>query len=100
MTHEMRRKDRAISSEEAMELLVRGEYGVLSLCDQDGQPYGVPLSYCVIDDGIYFHAATEGRKLDCIAENSKVSFAVVGCTKFCRRSSLPAMRASLSQAGQ
>lgn len=81
MTHEMRRKDRAINSEEAMELLVRGEYGVLSTCDQDGQPYGIPLSYCVIAGGIYFHAATAGRKLDCIAENSRVSFIVVGSTE-------------------
>lgn len=81
MTNEMRRKERAISSEEAMELLEHGEYGILSLCGTGGHPYGVPLSYCMIDNAIFFHSAREGRKIDCLAENSSVSFTVVGSTE-------------------
>lgn len=81
MRHELRRKDRGIAESEARELLERGEYGILSTCDSDGQPYGIPLSYCVIDNAIYFHSALEGHKLENIAANSKVSFCVVGKTE-------------------
>ena len=41
----LRRKDRGISHQEAVELLDKVEYGVLSTVDKNGQPYGVPLSY-------------------------------------------------------
>lgn len=81
MHHELRRKERAVAESEARELLERGEYGVLSTCDQDGQPYGFPLSYCVIDNAIYFHCAVAGHKLENISANGKVSFCVVGKTE-------------------
>ncbi len=76
----MRRKDRATSHDEALELLKNAEYGVLSIASQKGTPYGVPLNYCVIDNGIYFHCASEGRKIDFIAENNTASFCAVGKT--------------------
>lgn len=74
MARELRRKDRDMVEAEARELLERGEYGVLSACGPDGQPYGIPLSYCVIDNAIYFHCALEGHKLEILAANGKVSF--------------------------
>jgi uncharacterized protein len=77
---EARRADRTISKEEADELLDRAEYGILSTVGADGLPYGIPVSYCVIGDDIYFHCAMEGRKLDNIAHNPQVSFCVVGKT--------------------
>lgn len=81
MQHELRRKDRGIAETEARALLQRGEYGVLSLCGADGEPYGVPLSYCVLDNAIYFHCALEGRKLAMLADNNQGSFCVVGTTE-------------------
>jgi len=75
-----RRQDRTNSQEEARELLERAEYGVLSTVGADGQPYGIPVSYCVIGENLYFHCAVEGRKLDNIAHNPRVSFCVVGKT--------------------
>ncbi len=75
-----RREDRTINKEEARELLERAEYGILSTVGADGLPYGIPVSYCVIGDDIYFHCAVEGRKLDNIAHNPQVSFCVVGAT--------------------
>lgn len=81
MTGELRRKDRGVTETEARALLERGEYGILSTCDSDGQPYGVPLSYCLLDNAIYYHCALEGRKLENIAGNSRVSFCVVGATE-------------------
>jgi nitroimidazol reductase NimA-like FMN-containing flavoprotein (pyridoxamine 5'-phosphate oxidase superfamily) len=81
MHHELRRTERGISDSEARDLLEWGEYGILSTCDSDGQPYGIPLSYCVLDNAIYFHCAVEGHKLDNLAANSRVSFCVVGATE-------------------
>ncbi len=75
-----RRQDRTISKDEARELLERVEYGILSTVSADGLPYGIPVSYCVIDDDIYFHCAVEGRKLENMVHNPRVSFCVVGVT--------------------
>lgn len=77
----VRRTDREICKNEARELLDRGEYGVLSTVGSDGQPYGVPISYVRKGDAIYFHCALTGHKLDNIAADPRVSFAVVGTTK-------------------
>jgi nitroimidazol reductase NimA-like FMN-containing flavoprotein (pyridoxamine 5'-phosphate oxidase superfamily) len=74
----MRRKDREISKQEAMAVLEKSEYGILSIASLDGVPYGIPLNYCVMNDAIYFHCAGDGRKLDILAQNRFVSFCVVG----------------------
>jgi len=81
MSSTLRRPERGTTEAEARELLERGEYGILSTCDPDGQPYGIPLSYCVIDNAIYFHCALAGHKLDNLAANNHVSFCVVGNTE-------------------
>jgi nitroimidazol reductase NimA-like FMN-containing flavoprotein (pyridoxamine 5'-phosphate oxidase superfamily) len=77
----MRRKDRLLSNDETVSIIEKGEYGILSTVSSSNEPYGVPLNYCFINDNIYFHCALEGKKLDNIANNSKVSFCVVGETK-------------------
>lgn len=74
---ELRRKDKQTSNEEALELLVRAEYGILSTAGADGQPYGIPLNYVYRDGILYFHCALVGHKLDNLEENPKVSFCVV-----------------------
>lgn len=58
-----------------------GEYGVLSLIDTEGRPYGIPVNY-VWDgqDRIYLHCAPEGKKLNAIRRQAEASFCVVGCT--------------------
>jgi len=76
----MRRKDKAMQDRDIIDLLQYGEYGVLSTVDGNGQPYGVPLNYVLLDNCIYFHCALEGHKLDNLALNHKVSFCVVGRT--------------------
>ena len=81
MNKPMRRKDRALNSAECLELLNRAEYGVLSTVDQDGQPYGVPLSFVHYDDRIYFHCAREGYKVDNLRHEPRACFTVVGETK-------------------
>ncbi len=77
MEKAMRRKDRAVSQEEALEALRQGEYGILSTIGPEGEPYGVPLSYAFMDGVLYFHCAREGRKLNNLAHCGKVSFCAV-----------------------
>ena len=78
---ELRRQDRAITEEEALALLIKAEYGVLSTVTKTGKPYGVPLNFCVMDRCIYFHCAVEGQKIDNIKHNKSVSFCAVGNTE-------------------
>ncbi len=77
----MRKIERQIPYDETVSIIKKGEYGILSTVSSDNQPYGVPLSYCFIDQKIYFHCARKGKKLDNIAFNTKISFCVVGETK-------------------
>ena len=77
----MRRSDRKMDDLEALNLLSICEYGILSTVNDDNQPYGVPLSYSLKENLIYFHSATEGSKLDNIIYNNKVCFTVVGKTR-------------------
>mgnify|MGYP003398166166 CR=1 FL=1 len=81
-TTEIRRKDRAISREEAIQILKNGQYGVLATMGEDGYPYGVPISYAYTDDGkLWIHGAKEGHKVNNLQFCPKVSFTVVGKTQ-------------------
>jgi len=81
MIREMRRKDRELKNDEAIEILKNNTYGVLSTVSGNGYPYGVPISYIYFNNSIYFHGAIKGHKLDNISKNNKVSFCVVGQTE-------------------
>lgn len=80
MQMKMRRKDRELGADDALKVLMQGEYGVLSTVGVDGQPYGIPLSYIYKDNAVYFHCANEGHKLENLAGNHRVAFCVVGRT--------------------
>lgn len=74
----MRRKLQKLSDAQTLEILSRGTAGVLGLSDGEGQPYTVPLNYVYHEGHIYFHCAAEGKKLDLIRCNPRVSFCVIG----------------------
>jgi len=76
----MRRQDRQISEGEAIEILQKGEFGVLSMCTPDNSGYGIPLNYAFKNKAIYFHCALEGSKLEYLRQNNRVSFCVIGRT--------------------
>lgn len=76
----MRRSDRKQDEAFARKVLIDAEYGVLSLVDQQGKPYAVPLSFVLSDDIIYIHGATEGAKLRILEQNTNVVFTCVGRT--------------------
>ena len=78
---ELRRKDRAIPEAEAKALMNEVEYGILSTVSVDGQPYGIPLNFCIIENYLYFHHAIEGRLIENIENNPSASFCIVGDTE-------------------
>ena len=75
----VRRQDRLLEEERALELLRTAEYGTLSMIDEEGLPYGIPVNY-VWDgkDSLYIHCAPVGKKLRAVSAHPKVSFSIVG----------------------
>ena len=67
---------RWMSEDAAREFLRMGTEGRLATCDATGQPYITPLNFLYRDGKIYFHSKLSGRKLDNIADNSRVCFEV------------------------
>lgn len=77
MFREMRRGKQLLSAEDTAAVLKRGTNGVLACLGDDDYPYAVPLSYVYHNGKIYYHSAKAGHKVDAIAKNPKVSFAVI-----------------------
>ena len=78
MFRELLRKNRQLSDEECVSILINETRGVLSVLGDDGYPYGVPMNhYYNCDDGcIYFHCGKHGHRIDAIKNWNKVSFCV------------------------
>ncbi len=77
MFREMRRKDKALTNEDATNILKDASFGTLAISGEDGYPYSVPVSFVYDDNKIYFHGAKSGLKFESINANDKVSFSVV-----------------------
>lgn len=71
----MRRSDRALTQEQANDLLTTAHVGRIAMA-VDGEPYVVPVNYFYHEGKIYVHAALTGRKLDMIKSNPRVCFEV------------------------
>ena len=75
----VRRQDRLLDYCCAEELLLKAEYGFLSLGGESG--YGVPISFALNGISLYFHSASQGEKLQRIKLNHQACFCVVGNSK-------------------
>lgn len=51
---------RAISDDEAREILRVGEYCVVATVDEDGHPYATPLSYVADGNTLWIHTGADG----------------------------------------
>ncbi|HEG43991.1 hypothetical protein LCGC14_3039720 [marine sediment metagenome] len=72
----MRRNDKQIDDAAVIEdILSRAGVCRLGLCD-GGQPYVVPVCFGYEDNALYFHCASQGKKLDILRANSNVCFEV------------------------
>lgn len=72
-----RNKKQILSEERCREILSKSTSGVLSLIGDDDYTYGVPLSYTLKDNTLYFHCAKKGHKIDALKKHNKVSFTVI-----------------------
>ena len=72
----MRRKDKFMGTEEAVELMRRAWVGRLGTMGLDGFPYVVPMSFVYLEGKIYLHSARQGQKLDNLRQNPRVCFEV------------------------
>ncbi|MGV9102817.1 MAG: pyridoxamine 5'-phosphate oxidase family protein [Promethearchaeia archaeon] len=74
MTRKMRRDDKRIEDKQRIqEILLKANYVTIAMC-KDNTPYLVTLShgYDQSKDCIYFHCASEGKKIDYLQENPLV----------------------------
>mgnify|MGYP002640828259 CR=1 FL=1 len=81
MFREMRRMKNSMSETDTLNLLKRGQEGILGTIGENNYPYTVVLNYVFMDDKIYFHSAKTGHKLDNILYNKNVSFTVYDSVK-------------------
>ena len=62
-----------MDSQWALEVMHKAPYITVSFIDEDGKPYGLPLSLASDDDvNWYFHGALEGKKLEIIKTHPEV----------------------------
>lgn len=68
----MRRKERREDENFAFEVLDKAEFAVLSMIDEDGLPYCLPISVVRIGEKLYFHSAENGRKAEAMSKEPNV----------------------------
>ena len=70
----MRRNEREITDRKEIDDIIRScRVCHLAMC-VDGQPYIIPLNFGYDGRFLYFHTAPEGRKINIIKGNNRVSF--------------------------
>ena len=73
----MRRSDREQSREFSLALMDRCTHGVAAISTGEDTPYCLPLSFVRVEDRLYFHCAKEGRKLELLRRNPRMSITIV-----------------------
>jgi len=61
-------------------ILDRCEWAVVSMADEAGEPYGVPVTIVRDGERIYLHSAMVGRKAECLRRGGRVCVTAVGDT--------------------
>ena len=68
----MRRKERREDESFAFEVLDKADFAVISMIDEDGLPYCLPISAVRIGEKLYFHSAESGRKSEAMLNDPNV----------------------------
>ena len=78
MFRELTRKNKELTKDECITILIQEKRGVLSVLGDNDYPYGMPMNhfYNEKDNSIYFHCGNDGHRLDSIKKHNKVSFCV------------------------
>ena len=74
MQHRM--KTHPLTEEQINNLLQRAQTGSLATLNPDGTPYSTPIHFVYYDNAIFVHGLPKGKKLDNIAQDSRVGFSV------------------------
>ena len=77
----MRRKDREMNIEFSLEVIDNAPFATISMIDNNGLAYGIPVSVVRENNNLYFHCAFEGKKTDSIRNNNKVCLSFVSKSK-------------------
>jgi nitroimidazol reductase NimA-like FMN-containing flavoprotein (pyridoxamine 5'-phosphate oxidase superfamily) len=77
----LRRKEKEITDKSEIESVIRKSQICRLGLSENGLPYIVPLCFGYQDDSLYFHSATEGRKIDILRRNNQVCFEFDGDTR-------------------
>ena len=72
----MRRKDREIKGQKALEAILNKAKICHLAFNDEGYPYVVPMNFGYQDGWLYFHSAPEGRKIDLIKKGAPVAFEI------------------------
>jgi uncharacterized protein len=70
----LRRKEKQIQDQAELESIISRAQICRLAMTVDNRPYLVPLSFGYDSNTLYFHSASEGRKLEMIKENPQVCF--------------------------
>ncbi|NLJ95180.1 MAG: pyridoxamine 5'-phosphate oxidase family protein [Clostridiaceae bacterium] len=76
----MRRSDREMPHDFALYVIDKSAYASLAVMGET-YPYSIPLSIVRIDNQLYFHSATEGKKVELFSKEPKVCLSFVGDVK-------------------
>ena len=80
----MRRKDREITDRAEIDaILNEAPVCRIGLAD-DGDPYGIPVSFGYGDSSIYIHSAHEGKTIALLSKNPRCCFEVDVCDQVIR----------------
>ena len=78
MFREVARVKQRLEKDEIADILNNEKRGVLSVCGENGYPYGLPMNFWYNEKNgfIYFHSGKKGHKIDAINKDNRVSFCV------------------------
>ena len=76
----LRRTERGLTEEQALEVIRGTDHAFLATADCDGAPYGIPVTPVLEGRSLYFHcsAAPGGRKTDNMEMNQRVCLCFMG----------------------
>jgi len=85
----LRRKDREVRDKKAIESIIRRATVCRIGLAENNLPYVVPVTFGYKDDCLYFHSASEGRKIDIIKQNNNLCFEMDVDCEFVKKSEQP-----------
>jgi nitroimidazol reductase NimA-like FMN-containing flavoprotein (pyridoxamine 5'-phosphate oxidase superfamily) len=65
---------KAIHDRDEIEAIIRGSLACRLALSDDNRPYVVPLSFGYENNTLYFHSASEGKKVEILKKNTNVCF--------------------------